>query len=220
MAVEVLQASGRLTETGVAFVAGMRRSLKRWSGAPVPAEELALARDVASWKQAAWRLRNVEPDPARITAWADDWIAGMPCPQARQITSLVRAGGRQAESEPLVDLAYLRLRDSERFHRLRAVPERLAEEVAEASVADALLAGGEHTAAPAAYAAAIRAAPGDVRQWAGLALALRHRPAPAVRMLVARPEVVYALHREIRTTTGTTPDPLALATWVDAAADG
>jgi hypothetical protein len=214
-AVGILQASGQLTDLGSAFVAGMRRSLNRPRDTPVPAEELALARGVAAWKWTIWRLRNVEPDPALLTTWADDWIASRPHRYAgRGSLGVVRTGSRQAASEPLVSLAYLRLRDSDRFDRLRAAPERLADEVAGASVADVLLAGGDHSAATAAYVSALRDTPDDIRLWAGLASALRHQREPTARILIARPELVYALHRKIRAGRGgATPNPLSLAAW-------
>jgi hypothetical protein len=51
---QVLLASGRLTETGRAFVADMAQVLDEWNADPVPDEALALAQQLAEEHHAQW----------------------------------------------------------------------------------------------------------------------------------------------------------------------
>ncbi len=215
-AVGVLQASGRLTEAGAAFVAGMRRSLRRWHGSPVPAELLALARDAAAWHWTIWRLRNVRLGPDRVAGWSDDWIASRPCRDSGRLLGTIRRSPRGMVSSPLLDLVYLRLRQPDHFRLSSALPVARAPAEGEvgASVADRLLVEGNYREAVPAYLVALEDAPDDLQLWAGLALALRHVRAPAARMLVARPEAVYAVHHEIRSRWDMVSDPLSLASWL------
>jgi HEXXH motif-containing protein len=57
LVVDTLLASGRLTEPGEAFVAGMVRTLRSWAGESVPPEAAELARREADEQRARW-IRN------------------------------------------------------------------------------------------------------------------------------------------------------------------
>lgn len=65
LVVRTLQASGRLTPEGTAFVAGMWRTLRPWLEEPVPPPAAARARSDDEDHRARWRRRNGEiPLPA------------------------------------------------------------------------------------------------------------------------------------------------------------
>jgi HEXXH motif-containing protein len=61
--VQTLLLSGRLTEAGETFVAGMARTLRAWQDERVPAASLTAARQAADHHQALWRLHHGDIKP-------------------------------------------------------------------------------------------------------------------------------------------------------------
>jgi hypothetical protein len=209
--IDVLEASGALTGLGSRFVAGMSARAAELARAQVPAEALRLARDATADHWTAWRLRNLLVDPEQVAAWADAWLCGSGSPPAGWPVSSVLPARQCTVLEPRLGLTYLRLRYPETFRRLAEDPAALAAEVRGATVADALYAVGDTTAAGVAYRREVADSPERIDLWAGLALARWRTATPAA---AARPEVVRALHHSIRAVTGTGPDPDALAAWL------
>jgi HEXXH motif-containing protein len=209
-----LEASGALTALGLRFVAGMSARAAQLARAPVPAAPLRLARDAAADHRTAWRLRNLRVDPDQVAGWADAWLAGSGSAPVGRPVSSVLPGRRRPVPEPRLGLIDLRLRHPDRFRRLAEDPARLAAQVREATVADALYVAGDRTAAGVAYRHQVADAPDRIDLWAGLALARWRVATPAA---AACPEAVRALHDRIRAVTGTGPDPDALAAWLAAA---
>jgi HEXXH motif-containing protein len=214
-----LSASGRLTDVGRRFVAGMRRRLVELRASPVPPEPRTLARDAAVDHWVTWRLRNLRPDPGQIDGWVEAWLDAAPCaPMARLASAMVVAGDPGwAGSGARLELAYLRLRDPGRLSALSADPSRLAAEIPGAVTADCRYVRADHSTAARLYRDELAASPARVDLWAGLVLAHRRLRTPAFRFLVSYPECVLAAHERIRAATGATPDAAELAAWLDRA---
>jgi hypothetical protein len=211
----ILEASGELTPDGVRFVEGMRRRLTSLRGADIPARPAALARIASADHRITWRLRNLQPDPEVVAGWADSWLAGCGRPTTALPSPVVTAGPRSFHSTGRTRLAHLEVTDPPRFERLRHDPGRLAAAATPATVADALLMGGDVPAATRAYLDEIAADPDRVSAWTGLALATTQQDSTSGDdPLASAPEVVFALHKEIRRRSEAGPDPVSLSGWL------
>ncbi len=216
---QVLGASGRLTEVGRRFVAGMRRRLVELRASPVPPEPRTLARDAVVDHWISWRLRNLRPDPEQIDVWVESWLDAAPCPPISRLppAKVVAGDPLWAGSGARLELAYLRLRDPGRLRALSADPAGLAAEMPGAVTADCRYVQSDHRTAARLYRDELAASPARVDLWAGLVLAHRRLQTPAARFLVSYPESVLAAHERIRAAAGASPDAEALAAWLDGA---
>jgi HEXXH motif-containing protein len=196
--------SGALTPAGERFVGLMRTSLEGWLADPVP-EAPARAAEMASLDHlVTWRLRNVRPDGTAVRELARAWCTDEPGFRSAPIRTTVVSG----EFVPFDSTRTRLLR-----HRLRGL-------VVEPSSPDAMLVAGDEAAAANGYRACIEAEPADVTAWSGLALAHTDAAGTGLGALAHRPEVVYAVHTELRWTTGRAPAPDELATYLAAVIDG
>jgi len=219
---QTIAASGRLTDAGRRFLAGMRRRLVELRAALIPPEPGLLARDALLDHWISWRLRNLRPAPDRVDAWAGAWLSGTPCPPTGPPPVVIVSGGRWTGAGAgagggggaRLDLAYLRLRDPSRFRAGCSDPSRLAGDVPGAVPADGRYAHGDYQAAARLYRDEVAGSPDRVDLWAGLVLAHRRLRTPAARFLVAYPESVRVLHQRIRALSGRPPDAEALADWL------
>jgi hypothetical protein len=74
---------------------------------------------------------------------------------------------------------------------------------------------GQPMAAAAGYRRLLGTDPDDAGALAGLGIALAARSTgPATRAILHRPELVRAVHRELRDEPGTTPSAEAIAGWL------
>jgi HEXXH motif-containing protein len=213
----VLRASRMMTELGTEFLAGMAARSSGWSDEPVPAIAGDLALDVGTVHWTSWRLRNLRPDPARVAVAAEAWLADRPNPHSRLVPATVMPAPRGGLPEPHLELAHLRLLDPERFGGLGEEPGRLAGTVPDASWADYLLVTGDYAAAMRAYRAELARSPDLPGAWTGLAISHRRLRTPDQRVLVSNPEVVRAVHRQVRDLGDTGARPEAVAAWLAAA---
>nr|WP_281292151.1 HEXXH motif-containing putative peptide modification protein [Actinomadura decatromicini] len=206
-----LPASGRLTEAGERFVAGMRASLDRWADVSPPTIARRQAESTAADHALVWRLRNLRPDPDEVRRAAARWPSADPGP-AVAAASLLPADVRPGTPGARSDLRALSLRDPAAFARLAAQGE---------PAADLAQVRGRHDAAIASYRALIAAEPERPEPWAGLALSLLGRGRDdAARTLAARPEVVAAVYLRIVQDKGASPDPVEVARWLAPAVPG
>jgi HEXXH motif-containing protein len=221
--IEVLTASGRLTEAGEALVRGMRDTVRSWWVEPVPDEITALARQAADDHRVAWRIRNLECDPAAVTRLARAWSAGEPPPAVTTTRTL--AGERVFRRPARLHLTALRLTEPEALATLELGSPELVKAAPDATAADLAYARGELAAARTGYLDLIAADPGDDGAWAGLALCLQpgadDRPS-AAESLMQRPEWVVAVHRAAGDPPDECgpPDPVAVAAWLSPAITG
>jgi hypothetical protein len=227
---DTLTSSGVLTGLGKRFIDGMRCALAEISDGEVSADAAVLADLAGADHRITWRLRNVRPRASFVAELGAAWRAGHRCPPLPASTVDTSAGPTAATGPTAPDelagsaprfvtqgrlgLSYLRLRTPERFAELVELPHRLSGAVPAASPADLLLLTGRAAAASAVYRDLIVARPDRLDLWAGLALS-RRAVLGENDPLVRRPEVVLALHAQLRAG-GTIARPDALADWIAA----
>ncbi|MBY8849736.1 hypothetical protein K7G98_15165 [Saccharothrix sp. MB29] len=183
----------RLTGMGRRLVAAVDRRLGACAPDPAASPFTDLVDRITADHRASWRVRHVRPRPEDVAVLADDWLAGRgpSAPVRGDVTAgTARAGAGRA--------ALLRLRalDPAGFAATRRTG------------ADAAYAHDDFEDAARGYLDRLREEPDNGAAWVGLGLATS---APA---LLDRPEVVRAVHAEVRARGARTPDPLRLAHWV------
>jgi HEXXH motif-containing protein len=211
-AIGTIKDSGRLTEAGAEFVAGMRAALERWTGTPVPPEPQAQAEDTATDHRLTWRLRHLRPDPGVVDRLAGAWPIGQPNPVTPPPRLVV---SERPPGKPGVrtGLRHLRLRRPTEFRQRYAVSAAAHDEAA-----DLALVGGNFSAAVQCYTTRLAADPNDDEAWSGLAVSARRGDVrPAGEVLCALPELVAAVHRRIVRLGAGHPNPLDLACWLEPA---
>ena len=198
-AARVLLDSGRLTAPGETFVEGMAATAARWLDLPVDELAQRLADRTTADHHLRWRVRNRRPDPATVSAIAEAWLAGQPCPvDPGTVPVTVAPARRRLALGDRVRLCGLRLRD------------RDALAAAKASAGDIAYVLDDFAAARAEFQAAIASDPADLESWAGLALALT--ALGAGRGITRSPEVARAVYLLIAYRTAG-PDIAALDRW-------
>ncbi|WP_439656085.1 HEXXH motif domain-containing protein [Lentzea sp. HUAS TT2] len=203
-----LRRDATLTEAGQRFLDGVAEVLGPWQHEPVPEDVLGLAELLAADHRAGWRLRHLRPDPAIVAAAADAWMAG----RARPPVALALA---DLPPTPVPDGPWSRSRAT--LARLGASDEGrdLWRAVPGATEADFALMTSRLTDAARGYRAELRVDPDRPASLVGLGLALSGSgPNPAARALLHLPEVVRAVHRELRRTARDVPTPEKLAWWL------
>lgn len=213
VALDQLQSSGQLNESGQRFVAGMRRRNDELLALDVPGSALELATQTAADYRIGWRLRNLVPAEESMELWLRAWRTGAPGPSASSIPVEVRPGRRGVALTGRAGLARRRLAEPECFAALRDDPAALARTVAGATAADAALVSGDPANATHLYLTALRRSPADIDALTGLALARAHTSHPAAPVLLERPELVAALMTRLADA-GERPDPDEVATWM------
>jgi hypothetical protein len=217
-ALRTLSDSDLLTEPGQRFVAELNTMVDQWWAdvATVPAAIAALARRASADHYATWRIRHLRPDPGYVLGLADAWLhKEKPRPGRPRDAELRPDTASPTEPRTRTHLSQLRLADPGRFGRIRTNRADVGTHVPGATEADLLLVAGEATAAAAAYRARIRTAPAEASNWVGLGLALAEQGRPVGAALLARPELVRAIHLRLVEITGAAPEPETLATWLD-----
>ncbi|WNE94702.1 HEXXH motif domain-containing protein [Streptomyces luomodiensis] len=205
-----LLSHAQLTPTGREFLHRLEERLAEWLVRPVPALPGRLAADLIDDHRIVHRMRHLRPDPGQLARWARAWRERTAPPREPPGTS-VRPAPTEALTRPA--LARHRLRDPAGFARLRAGGGAGTPDGGDApDRADLDWAAGDTAAALRGYRGRVEADPEDIAAWAGLALSL---PAGTARTtLLSHPELVLAVHREVRTAAGTGPDPVSLARWI------
>jgi HEXXH motif-containing protein len=212
---DVIVESGRLTPEGIDFVGGMRATLERWPGGSVPTEMRALAQDAADDHSIGWRIRNLRPDREYVRQLVKAWQAGdLPPIDSRPPVEVRPSSSRALVRSVRLDLIRLRLSQPDRFAQLTSGPTALLDAIPDATRGDVAYLRGHYAAAITDYRALIAAEPHERAHWAGLALAL-HRlgPSPAATALLAQPEIVFAVYRQLAAC-DLAPHPDVLADWL------
>jgi HEXXH motif-containing protein len=202
-ALEIALRDGNLTERGRMFAERLGEVMRDW---PDDVDERAqvMVRLVADGHRAGWRIRHCLPSTDDVAALArsldDDWPA-----DATVHPSQVRPDPEMRHwSAARLGLARRHLR----------VPDRDAEARdqdwgAALTDADVMLFAGQPEKAAAVFLDEIAENPASADAWTGLGLALcaENPGSRAGRVLLSRPEVVMAVHRETRTS----HSPIAVA---------
>ncbi|MFD4638962.1 HEXXH motif-containing putative peptide modification protein [Lentzea sp. NPDC058436] len=203
-----LRGDATLTEAGRRFLDGIAEVLEPWQQDPVPADVLELTELLAADHRAGWLLRHHRPDPPVVSATVDAWLAGrarppvVPAPADLPPTPVPDGPWSRSRAT----LLRLGLSHEGREH-WGAVPG--------ATEADFALITGRHAEAADGYRAELRSDPDRPVSLVGLGLALNAAgPNPAARALLHCPEMVRAVHRELRRTARDIPTPETLARWL------
>ena len=199
-----------LTATGRRFVAGIAERLGGWMDEPVPAGQADLAAACALDHYAGWRVRHLRPDPAVVAELRDAWLAEYTrAPIVAEPAELPPTPVPDGSwSHARIDLIRLRLDGAANLADVwRSVPD--------ATDADYAYAIGRYDVAVRGYRAQLTTSPDTPHALIGLGLSLAARGSdPAARALTRRPELVRAVHREVRDRTPDAPTVNRLATWI------
>jgi hypothetical protein len=212
MAIELvtgtLLGSGSLTADGIRFVTVLRERGQRGAPDPVSPEAIEIARDVALDNWLSWQLRHTALDPAEVAGLAAAYQLGEPLGDRALPGTWIEDDIREIDSavarSRLLNLSY---QDPRRYRQLSGT------DIAGLSEADALLVGGNASAAAAAYREELAAVP-DPATWIGLALAVHRLPAsPARPVFAMRLPLLFEVHACLAKQR-ILADPLDLAAWL------
>jgi len=210
----VLRDDPVLTPAGRRLVDGIAERLSPWQDEPVPTELRALVAAVGADHYAGWRVRYLRPDPRTVADLADAWLAGRDRPATtRLVTDRPPTPVPDGSWSPArVDLIRLSVADpSDSRNEL----SQTWSSVPGATAADFAYITGRFTDAARGYRAELAVDADRPAALVGLGLALSGLGvAPAPRALLRYPEVVRAVHREIRVRTRTVPVLEDLAAWI------
>ena len=197
---------GCLTPAGVRFVTLLREQARRGASVLVSAEASAIAAEVALDNWLTWQLTHTALDAAGVARLAAAYRRGESAGGQAIPEGWIEADLRKVDSVVRSRLLNMRYQDPERFRRLSAG------DLSELGAADALLIGGNASAAVAAYREALEAEP-DPAAWIGLALALHRLPsAPSRPAFAARLPLLFETHASLAGQ-GVRVDPVDLAAW-------
>ncbi|MFD9891754.1 HEXXH motif-containing putative peptide modification protein [Amycolatopsis sp. NPDC059027] len=205
-----LHADATLTAAGRRFLDGIAERLGPWQDEAVSAEVNELAEAVARDHLAGWRTRHLRPNPAAVTELTEAWLSGRPRP-----TAAINAA--DLPPTPVPDGSWSRARtDLIRLTVDDAAPSPEARpRVPGATAGDFAYARGHFAEAAECYRGELSASPDRPTSLVGLGLALSARgPHPAARALLRRPELVRAVHRQLRTAASRPPTVERLAAWI------
>ncbi|WP_410568332.1 HEXXH motif domain-containing protein [Amycolatopsis sp. cmx-4-61] len=204
---EAIREDSALTDAGRRFLDELAAVLGPWQAEPTTGEAKQWADTLAVDHDAGWRLRHLRPEPGTVAELVQAWQDGLPCPS-------VAAGGRlDTVSDgdwPNARADLVRVRLGENGETRLAQLWSLVPDVLEA---DRLLVDGRVAEARAAYAAELAADPDHASALIGLGLSLPD--GPAKRALLSAPQLVRAVHRKLRTASGS-PGVEELAAWTGA----
>lgn len=207
-----LREDATFTDAGRRFLAGVGEVLGPWQQEPVPEDITGLAAAVAADHRAGWRLRHLRPDTAVVASVVDAWRTGCARPplvpsQADVAPTPVPDGPWPRSRATLVRLSLTAVGRAGLHAVWPAVPD--------ATPADFAYAAGRFADAARSYRVELRADPDRPASLVGLGLALEAAGSgPAARALLHRPELVRAVHRELRCTAAEVPTPEEVASWI------
>ncbi|WIV61288.1 aKG-HExxH-type peptide beta-hydroxylase [Amycolatopsis nalaikhensis] len=200
-----------LTAAGRRFLDGIAAEFGSWPAEPVAAEPGVWATAAAADHYATWRLRHLRPHAGAVATLARAWCRGDAWPKLEEpleprIPTPVPDGGWTDARTDLIRLRLGRDRD--------ALAER-GPVVPGVTQADLALVSGDVEAAVRGYRSLLATDPDVPAALVGLGLALTARgTGPAARALLHRPELVRAVHRELRATADADPEVEAVAEWI------
>lgn len=204
----VLTDAADLTPTGAALVAQLGVAIEALPEAGLTEDVRRLADDLVAHHRALWRLRNLEPDPAAVTAFAQHWASGAPLTAPADVSGRVVTPASPGGDSPLFRLATTWLTEPAKVAAAAREPERFARLVPGAEAADLPLLAGDHEAVRRRRLTDI--AGGDTREetWASLAVA-HGRLAGHGSPLAVAPELVRAALPAVTAVLGRDREPLA-----------
>ncbi|MFH8738892.1 aKG-HExxH-type peptide beta-hydroxylase [Streptomyces sp. NPDC017964] len=218
-AYDVLCSSPHLTAEGREFTAAMGSNIANGAfRTAVPNDVTVLAMDAIYRHRTCWRLHHLRPDGGVVAELADAWTSGAPRPSRRHFVGGLAPDPAVPSLNDYTTLLCRVAADPLLIHRARTEPDQQ-----EFGPADLNRLLGETDSARRLATDQVTRWPQRHEAWAQLGLALRSTSllspensgtAAAAQSLTHRPEVVHALHARITAVTDTSPDPVALATWL------
>jgi HEXXH motif-containing protein len=193
-----LRRDPRLTELGQRFVTGMAEQMRPWCHDRVTSPTAAAVRLAISDHRVGWRIRHSRPDPTDVAELADAYHLGLTAPTELPAAPIV-PGLLTGWSHRRLSLARLRVTEPDEF-------------AVRPPSADRDLVAGYYPGAASGYVDLLTADPGHQDAWSGLVLALSAGET-ALRPLLRRPELLPAVHRQLRLDRRA-PDPRLLARWL------
>jgi hypothetical protein len=206
-AVETLLNGAATSALGSRFLTTMLGRLQAWRTDPLEEGVRATAHRANLDHYLTWRLRHLQPPAEVVEDLATAWLRHRPKPVVAPPASVL-APLSGTSTHARLDLVRTWLSKPDLFDNYRAEPELAMTEVRGATDADLALTGGRTDIAADLYRQRILADPESSASWAGLALASRHQS------LLSRPELVLAVHREIRRRSDAVTNPGRLAQWL------
>jgi HEXXH motif-containing protein len=206
---QALRNDSNLTDAGRRFVNGIAVQLEPWQGEPVPADIADWAATVADDDYAGWRIRYLRPSNELVSRLADGWLHGRRWPVELTID-------RDPVPTPVPDGAWTDARTQLVRLRFTGFEPELVSKVPGATAADIAFVSGRLSDAAAGYRSGLAEDPDRPVSWVGLGLAMAATGSnpTAARALLRSPEVVRSVHRQIRKSSGDSPAPEELATWI------
>lgn len=198
-----LVAAEDLTDLGHRFVELLSNRLDRVEHDKVPGDVVEAVGKMTTEHRTFWRAQHVRPDPRRVIALADAWMAGALPPVVPQARLEVVPCQRSIGPSPRVGMLKALLLG-------RADPA----EQADASDADLAYVRGDTNSACNAYADEIRSSPDSDRAWLAFGLAGGVERGNA---LVDAPELVLAVRDRLLAGGTSIDEPAKLVAWLDSA---
>jgi HEXXH motif-containing protein len=206
-ATETLLAEAALSALGRRFLTRARDQLSSWATDPLPEDVRAAAHRANLDHRLTWRLRHLQPSGETVEQLVTAWLRHRPKPCATPPEPLLKPStGTPVHAR----LALVRtwLTKPELYDDYRAEPDLAMTEIRGTTEADLALVDGQAAEAAELYRLQILGAPDSPTSWAGLALSSEND------LLLSRPELALAVHREIRSRTGAVTNPVRLAEWL------
>jgi HEXXH motif-containing protein len=203
-----LLGTGLLTPTGARFVAVLRERGRHEHSEPVPAEAMEIAGEVALDNWLTWQLRHTVLDAAGVASLAAAYRRGEPFGGQALPAVRIEDDIRKVDSILRSRLLNMRYQEPQSYRLLSAT------DISDLDAADALLIGGNASAAVAAYRTALFAEP-DPAGWIGLALAIHRLPATSSRPVFASQLALLFEMQACLVGQGIHADPLDLAAWLE-----
>ncbi|HEX6358533.1 HEXXH motif domain-containing protein [Actinophytocola sp.] len=203
---ETLLSEATPSALGRRFLAAARAQLVEWAADPLPEDVRRAARRANADHYLSWRLRHLHPPDAVVDELAQAWSRHHRKPVVRVKPELRPSAGSAIHARLALTRTWLA--DPDLFEVYRAEPELAMAEIPGTTAADLALLDGDTDTAAELYQQQILAMPDPTTSWVGLALATEDA------VLLDRPELVSALHREIRARSGLVTSPARLARWL------
>jgi len=206
-ATDTLLVDAVLSALGRRFLTKARNRLQSWDSDPLPEDVRAAAHRANLDHHLTWRLRHLHPPREMVEDLATAWLRHRPNRFTNPPNPVLRPSTGSLTHARLA-LVRTWLTEPDRYDEYRAEPDLAITEINGMTAADLALIDNRTDEAAELYQQQILEAPDSPTAWAGLALSIEND------LLLSQPELVLAVHREIRSLSGAVTNPVRLAQWL------
>jgi HEXXH motif-containing protein len=207
LAADSLLSSGFLTPLGTRFLAALRQQGQGEAAEPVPADALAIAREIALDNRLTWQLRHIMFDAAQVAGLAAAYQRGEPFGDQVTPHAWIKSGVREVDPIARSRFLHMRYQDPGRYRQLSA------SDMSGLCIADTLLIREADAGATVAAYRERLAVDSDPAAWIGLALAVsRLSGSSAHSVFATRLPLIFEVHARLFDQ-GIHADPIGLAAW-------